>query len=187
VIWSGDDGVLTASDLALLSRLRLASENGELSLAYQPQVSTKTMRIVSAEALLRWDSDSHGRIPPGAFIPLAEHTGLIDRLTEWVMREALDAQVRWRRSGFDIPVSVNLSATSLTVPDLAPWILSELQERHLPIESHRGGHRDGGHRSPPGRQASPPPPRSRCPCLHRRLRNGVTPRSPRFPISPSTS
>jgi predicted signal transduction protein with EAL and GGDEF domain len=135
VTWSGDEGVLTASDLALLSRLRLAPDNGELSLAYQPQVATKTMRIVSAEALLRWDSDTHGRIPPGVFIPLSERTGLIDRLTEWVMREALDAQVRWRRAGLDIPVSVNLSATSLTVPDLAGWILSELDDRLLPPSS----------------------------------------------------
>jgi EAL domain-containing protein (putative c-di-GMP-specific phosphodiesterase class I) len=51
------------------------------------------------------------------------------------MGEALDAQVRWRRPGLDIPVSVNLSATSLTVPDLAQWILSELQDRQLPPSS----------------------------------------------------
>ena len=66
---------------------------------------------------------------------MAERTGLIDRLTEWVLGEALDAQVRWRRAGLEIPVSVNLSATSLTVPDLAQWILSELDERHLPPSS----------------------------------------------------
>lgn len=135
VTWSGDEGALTANDLALLARLRLASERGELSLSYQPQVATASMQIVSAEALLRWGSVTLGSVPPGLFVPLAERTGLIDRLTEWVMGEALDAQVRWRRSGLDIPVSVNLSATSLTVPDLAQWILSELQERELPPSS----------------------------------------------------
>ncbi len=135
VTWSGDEGVLTANDLALLARLRLASERGELSLAYQPQVSSRTLRIVSAEALLRWGSVTLGSVPPGMFVPLAERTGLIDRLTDWVMGEALDAQVRWRQAGLDIPVSVNLSATSLTVPDLAQWILSELESRQLPPAS----------------------------------------------------
>jgi predicted signal transduction protein with EAL and GGDEF domain len=135
VTWTGDEGVLTAGDLALLARLRLASERGELSLAYQPQVATASMQIVSAEALLRWNSLTLGSVPPGMFVPLSERTGLIDRLTEWVMGEALDAQVRWRRAGLDIPVSVNLSATSLTVPDLAQWILSELQTRQLPPSS----------------------------------------------------
>jgi diguanylate cyclase len=135
VTWSGDTGALTASDLALLARLRLASERGELSLAYQPQVSTRSLTIVSAEALLRWNNLTLGSVPPGMFVPLAERTGLIDRLTEWVMGEALDAQVRWRAAGIEIPVSVNLSATSLTVPELAQWILSELEERQLPPSS----------------------------------------------------
>jgi predicted signal transduction protein with EAL and GGDEF domain len=135
VTWSGDEGALTAADLALLARLRLASERGELSLAYQPQVDTRSLQIVSAEALLRWNSLTLGSVPPGMFVPLSERTGLIDRLTEWVMGEALDAQVRWRRAGLEIPVSVNLSATSLTVPDLAQWILSELEDRQLPPSS----------------------------------------------------
>jgi EAL domain-containing protein (putative c-di-GMP-specific phosphodiesterase class I) len=135
VTWSGDEGALTAADLALLSRLRLAAENGELSMAYQPQVATSSGQIVSTEALLRWDSATLGSVSPGLFIPLAERTGLIDRLTHWVLGEALDAQVRWREQGFDIPVSVNFSATSLTVPDLAQWILSELEARRLPPSS----------------------------------------------------
>jgi predicted signal transduction protein with EAL and GGDEF domain len=135
VTWSGDEGTLTARALALLARLRLAADNGELSLAYQPQVATRSMQIVSTEALLRWNSDTLGPVPPGMFVPLAERTGLIDRLTEWVLGEALDAQVRWRRAGLEIPVSVNFSATSLTVPDLAQWILAELDDRHLPPSS----------------------------------------------------
>jgi predicted signal transduction protein with EAL and GGDEF domain len=135
VTWSGDQGAMTAEDLALLARLRLAAERGELSLAYQPQVAVASMKIVSAEALLRWNNITLGTIPPGMFVPLAERTGLIDRLTQWVLGEALDAQVRWRRAGLDIPVSVNFSATSLTVPNLAQWILSELDDRHLPPSS----------------------------------------------------
>jgi predicted signal transduction protein with EAL and GGDEF domain len=81
VLWSGDEGALKASDLGLLARLGQASARGELSLAYQPQVATRSLQIVSTEALLRWDSDTLGSVPPGMFIPLAERTGLIDRLT----------------------------------------------------------------------------------------------------------
>jgi EAL domain-containing protein (putative c-di-GMP-specific phosphodiesterase class I) len=87
---------------------------------------------VSVEALLRWDSPVYGSVPPGRFIILAERTGLVDQLTEWVMTRALDAQVRWRRDGVVLPVSVNLSAKTLAWPDLSDWILNELARRELP-------------------------------------------------------
>lgn len=130
--WDGDRDTLTSEDLALLANLRLAMDRGELWLAYQPQVSATDGRIVSVEALLRWDSPVHGHVAPGRFIMLAERTGLIDRLTEWVMTRALDAQVRWRGMGIEVPVSVNLSAKTLAWPDLPTWIVSELEQRQLP-------------------------------------------------------
>jgi EAL domain-containing protein (putative c-di-GMP-specific phosphodiesterase class I) len=108
---------------------------GELWLAYQPQVDVKSGRIVSVEALLRWNSPVHGNVPPGRFIILAERTGLVDLLTEWVMARALDAQVRWRHEGVELPVSVNLSAKTLAWPDLSDWIMSELAVRGLPHEA----------------------------------------------------
>jgi EAL domain-containing protein (putative c-di-GMP-specific phosphodiesterase class I)/GGDEF domain-containing protein len=133
-VWDGDRDALTAEDLALLADLRLAIEHKELWLAYQPQVATGTSRTVSVEALLRWSSPVHGNVAPGRFIVLAEQTGLIDRLTEWVMSEALDAQLRWRKAGLDIPVSVNLSAKTLSRPELAKWVISELETRGLAPE-----------------------------------------------------
>ncbi len=132
LFWDGDGGALTGDDLALLGDLRTAAERGELSLAYQPQVEPTTGLIRSVEALLRWDSPVHGQVPPGRFIPLAERTGLIDRLTEWVVVEALDAQVRWQHLDGPLPVCVNLSAVSLSAPGLSAWILERLGERHLP-------------------------------------------------------
>ncbi len=131
-VWDGDHGTLTGEDLALLADLRLAAERGELRLVYQPQVSAVTGRTVSVEALLRWDSPVHGTVPPGRFIVLAERTGLVDRIPRWVMAEALDAQVRWRAASVELPVSVNLSAKTLRLPDVSAWILSELERRHLP-------------------------------------------------------
>jgi predicted signal transduction protein with EAL and GGDEF domain len=130
--WDGSDGSLTSDDLALLADLRLAIDKGELWLAYQPKVAPATGRTTAVEALLRWDSPRHGKVAPGDFIPLAERTGLIDRLTEWVLANALDAQVRWRASGVDLPVSINISPLSLSDPRLPIQILSALHARRLP-------------------------------------------------------
>lgn len=133
--WDESQGALTAEDLALLGDLRLAPERGELALYFQPQIAQSSGRTRAVEALLRWNSPIHGSVSPGRFIPLAERTGLVDRLTLWVVGEALDAQVRWRTAGFDLPVSVNVSPKSLPVPDLAGWIINELAVRHLPASS----------------------------------------------------
>ncbi len=134
-LWDGDRDAMTGEDLALLADLRLAVERDELWLAYQPQVVASGAKVVSVEALLRWDSPVHGSVPPGRFIILAERTGLVDRLTEWVLHQALDAQVRWRAKGVDLPVSVNLSAKTLGRPELAAWILAQLDVRRLPTSA----------------------------------------------------
>lgn len=125
-------GTLTAEDLTLLADLRLAAARGELHLAFQPQVEVRNGRTVAAEALLRWRSQRYGNVPPGRFIELAERTGYIDRLTDWVLAEALDVQVRFRRAGLVVPVSVNFSGRTLRRPNLARWILKELKARGLP-------------------------------------------------------
>jgi predicted signal transduction protein with EAL and GGDEF domain len=127
--WDGTTGAMTPSDMALLADLRLAVERGELWLAYQPQVSPTNGRAVSVEALLRWTSPRHGFVAPGVFIPLAERTGLIDRLTEWVLDEALDAQVRWQSRNLRLPVSVNMSPLLLSDPELPERIMHELVRR----------------------------------------------------------
>ena len=132
--WDGESTTLTATDLAILADLRTAAERGELWIAYQPQVRNPDGRIVAVEALLRWESARHGSIPPGRFIPLAERTGLVDRLTDWVLDEALDAQVRWRSSGFDVTVSVNVSPLSLHATDFADRVFLALEERDLPCD-----------------------------------------------------
>ena len=132
LLWDGDSGEMTAADLALLADLRLAADRGELALAYQPQFAAASGRVAAVEALLRWRSPTHGDVSPSRFIPLAERTGFIDRLTEWVLAEALDAQVRWRTAGIALPVSINLSPASLTTPALPSRILAEVARRRLP-------------------------------------------------------
>jgi EAL domain-containing protein (putative c-di-GMP-specific phosphodiesterase class I)/GGDEF domain-containing protein len=131
-VWHANTNTLTGDDLALLAELGMAEERGELGLVFQPQVAATTGDTVSVEALLRWKSRSRGDVSPGLFIPLAERTGLINRLTEWVLPEALDTQVRWRQQGLEISTSVNLSPVTLARQDLAESILEELRVRSLP-------------------------------------------------------
>jgi EAL domain-containing protein (putative c-di-GMP-specific phosphodiesterase class I)/GGDEF domain-containing protein len=129
--WDGDRDAMTVEDLNLLASLRGALDNGELSLHYQPQFVGEPRSMVSAEALLRWDHPVLGWIPPDRFIVLAERTGLIDRVTRWVIAEALDAQVRWRDRGIYLPVSVNVSAKNLADPGLPGWVIEALDVRLL--------------------------------------------------------
>jgi EAL domain-containing protein (putative c-di-GMP-specific phosphodiesterase class I)/GGDEF domain-containing protein len=131
-VWHANTHTLTGDDLALLADLGLAEERGELTLAFQPQMAAGSGEIVSVEALIRWKSHTRGDVSPGLFIPLAERTGLINRLTEWVLPEALDTQVRWRQQGIDISTSVNLSPVTLTRQDLAESVVDELRRRSLP-------------------------------------------------------
>jgi diguanylate cyclase (GGDEF)-like protein/PAS domain S-box-containing protein len=91
--------------------LRRAIDHGEFSLCYQPKLDLRSGRISGAEALLRWDSPEGGRRAPMEFIPLAEETGLIVPIGEWVLREACRQYVAWRSEGIDLPhIAVNVSA-----------------------------------------------------------------------------
>jgi diguanylate cyclase len=132
VSWLAEGRTLTADDLAMLAELGAAGDRGQLAVVFQPQIAAQTGAIVGAEALLRWHSPERGDVPPAMFIPLAERVGLINRLTEWILPHALDAQGDWRRRGLSISTSVNLSPVTLTRPDLAEWIASELDARGLP-------------------------------------------------------
>jgi EAL domain-containing protein (putative c-di-GMP-specific phosphodiesterase class I)/GGDEF domain-containing protein len=131
-VWHANTHTLTGADLALLADLGMAEDRGELALVFQPQVAASSGKVVSVEALLRWKSHTRGDVSPGLFIPLAERTGLINRLTEWVLPEALNTQVRWRHQGLEISTSVNLSPVTMTRQDLAESVLEELRIRSLP-------------------------------------------------------
>ena len=86
--------------------LREAIARGELELHYQPLVSSATNQVVGVEALVRWNHPGRGRVPPGDFIPLAEESGLIVPLGEWVLRRACADAAAWPPH---IKVAVNLS------------------------------------------------------------------------------
>ncbi len=106
------------SRLALMAGLRRAIEHGELVLHYQPLVSLKTGRATGMEALVRWQHPERGLLAPGEFIPLAERTGLVKPLSDWVLHAALAQACAWHAAGRELRVAVNLSVRNLLDPKL---------------------------------------------------------------------
>jgi EAL domain-containing protein (putative c-di-GMP-specific phosphodiesterase class I) len=119
----------TVERLALLGDLHSALDQEQFVLAYQPQVSAQTGEVLGVEALARWIHPRHGLIGPDVFIPLAENSGLIARLSHWGIETAISALARWRAAGHEITMAVNISARSLSDVDL-PEFIAELLTRH---------------------------------------------------------
>ncbi len=126
--YSHSIGAAAFQKLELESSLRKALERDEFVLHYQPIVRIADASIVGAEALLRWRHPERGIVPPGEFIPLAEETGLIVPLTEWVLREACRQARAWQLAGLDpVHVAVNISAAYLQRANLALAVASALE------------------------------------------------------------
>jgi len=118
----------TVERLALEASLRHAIERDELVLHYQPKLDLATRRIVGVEALIRWQHPDLGFVPPGAFIPLAEETGLVVPIGEWVLRTACNQAQRWIAEGLaPLRVAVNISARQFVRDDLPLCIDQVLQ------------------------------------------------------------
>src|SRR5437870_1640844 len=117
-----------AGRLALMSDLRRAVDEGELVLYYQPQIDLRTRGITSVEALVRWMQPKRGLVGPAEFIPLAERTGLIKRLTRTVLTEAIRQARAWELAGLRVPIAVNLSMRNIHDPQL-PQTIAQLLQR----------------------------------------------------------
>ena len=113
--------------------LRGALERQEFHLVYQPQVSFDQQRAVGVEALLRWLHPDRGLVPPDLFIPLAEQTGLINSIGEWVLEQACKQLHEWHAAGFpDLRMAVNLSTVQLHHSALAGKVAELMQRYELP-------------------------------------------------------
>ncbi|HEX7046523.1 MAG TPA: EAL domain-containing protein [Gammaproteobacteria bacterium] len=119
--------------LALANSLRAAIESDGLRLSYQPRVDLRTGRISGLEVLARWNSEEFGVVSPSRFITLAEDTGLIEPLGEWVLRNACRQAVAWDRDGLSpVRISVNLSPRQFHDERIAEQVAAVLEETRLP-------------------------------------------------------
>ena len=111
--------------------LEQALARGELSVVYQPVVDLATGRMASAEALVRWKHPILGDVPPDVFIPIAEKTGLIGAIGDWVMEQAVKTAASWQSFGTEIGVAVNVSTRQLSDPQLTARICGFLENSGL--------------------------------------------------------
>jgi len=129
VFFKPDSSTRALREMQLESALRHAIDDDELVLHYQPEVDMSDGRVSGAEALLRWTSPELGPVSPAEFIPVAERSGLIGVLGDWVLRKACEQIVAWRRAGVrSVRIGVNLSPAQLQKPDLARQIQAVLVE-----------------------------------------------------------
>jgi diguanylate cyclase (GGDEF)-like protein len=120
--------------ISLIRDLRQAARNGELQLHYQPKLDIRQGLVRQAEALLRWQHPQFGNVSPAEFIVLAERTGSIQLLTNWVIEESMRQLAEWARRGLHVQVSVNISADDLLSADLAERVGGLLRLYKVPAE-----------------------------------------------------
>ncbi|GIF02809.1 hypothetical protein Asi03nite_03470 [Actinoplanes siamensis] len=118
--------------LSLAGELRRAVGQDQLVLHYQPKVDARTGTVLGAEALVRWQHPEHGLVPPGEFIPLAEHTGLITPLTRFVLDAALGRCRSWLNAGHQLTVAVNVSTTRLLDLEFPAEVADRLRHWRVP-------------------------------------------------------
>ena len=120
--------------LELETRLRRALERHEFQLFYQPQVDLNG-RLASLEALLVWDTAELGRVSPSEFIPIAEETGMILQIGEWVLQHTCDQIAAWREAGLrTVPLAVNVSALQFAQPDFVRTVADTLTSAQVPAD-----------------------------------------------------
>jgi EAL domain-containing protein (putative c-di-GMP-specific phosphodiesterase class I) len=119
----------------LVAQLRHAIDDGQLLLHYQPKASLVDGRVDTVEALVRWRHPTHGVLYPDSFLPLAEQTDLIDKLTDFILSRALVETGRLRNGDEPLSVAVNVSARNVSSPDFAVSVISTL--RRLDVDPRR--------------------------------------------------
>ena len=115
----------------LLRDLRLALENNEFELFYQPKIDAASGKVTAAEALLRWQHPTRGMVPPGVFIPIAERFGLIRSIGQWVIEDACRQARVWLDKGLRMRVAINLSAVQMRQEDIVARIEGALARHHV--------------------------------------------------------
>lgn len=121
--------------VVLAAQLRRAISNDELVIYYQPQLDLRRNKVVGLEALVRWLHVDEGLVPPARFIPMAEETGLIEPLGEWVLTRACEQAAQWRRQGVDFGrVAINVSGLQIERCDMVAHVSRVLADTDLPAK-----------------------------------------------------
>lgn len=128
-VYHGGLDVAHEENLSLVSEIRVAIEQNQLSLYVQPKIDFATGKLLAVEALVRWNHPERGMIYPDMFIPFAEQTGHISKISYWMLSEAARYAALWQKQGLDMTVAVNLSARDLIDIEL-PNKLKEILAQH---------------------------------------------------------
>jgi diguanylate cyclase (GGDEF)-like protein len=131
-LYSPDSDRHSTMRLGMLAELRRALDSHELELYYQPKADLRTGDVVGVEALLRWKHAERGMVPPDEFIPLAEQTGLMRHVTQFVVDEVLAQVARWWQDGIRVQAAINVCARDLYDRDFATFLRSRLEHYAVP-------------------------------------------------------
>ena len=151
---NGAKGATEAADLALIDEFRHAIETGQLVLHYQPKATLISERVEAVEALVFWRHPQLGLLYPDRFLPLVEQTDLIDHLTKWVLRQALDDLRGLGRNADHVTMAVNVSTRNISGPGFAGLVERSLIRAQIsPGPARSRDHRSGADRGPRRRQS----------------------------------
>ena len=139
VIYSANIDNYSTKRLSLMGELKQAISNNELELFYHPKIDLSTMKMISMEALIRWNHPEQGLLGPDKFIDLAEGSGIIRPLTHWVIENAISVCDQLNKTGYDISVAVNISARNLLEEDFVDQVVqiltrAQFDPGHLTLE-----------------------------------------------------
>lgn len=138
--YDGDMGRRLARNVRIETRLRQSMQDGALELYFQPKVDLNSLKCIGLEALLRWEDKELGRVSPAEFIPIAEQSGLILPLGEWVLQRACEQIKQWQGQGISVPpIAINCSAAQLKRDDFLHRLLEtldkyEVDPEHIELE-----------------------------------------------------
>ncbi len=131
-IYSSEIDPYSARRLTLMGELRTAIDKDLLKMAYQPQIDVINGKLVGVEALLRWNHEELGFVPPDEFIPLAEQTGVIKPLTRWVLNTAITQCADFLKKDMAIRMGINLSARNLQEKELSDYLIDLVTKYNVP-------------------------------------------------------
>lgn len=130
-VYEAGQDALHLRKIQITHSLQNAVDNDEFEVLFQPQFSIEAQSVVRAEALLRWHDKTLGAIPPDEFIPLAEHSGHIVRITGWLVDRVIEQLARWKNEGVKIGVSINVSAQDLTKDAFVDHLIEAITKRDI--------------------------------------------------------